>query len=297
MGPTDQDYPSPRNETGAREGTRHADQPQPLTVHCVRLMWTVVHLVCAHTSLSSVHIGRPLWTASHQRERGYSQMQLKFRSRPRVGPVAVSANFLVGRPFYRTLTTGYSCRVTRTPQPQGRKPRTRSRRSQQSNTVQMRAQYRGHLVTRDGRPYNPVLNDPQHPNGPPHPDNTRNLSHDTPEGYNLGCCRCAPCRKQGKLLNDATDARRVQKKVASHRSIIRDILSGHAPFDSALEAAVDLVLNAGEVVHRHRAKIRYMPVALEAALWRWQRNHAPSVGLTDDQIATVITALTERLSE
>lgn len=129
----------------------------------------------------------------------------------------------------------------------------------------MRSHYHEHRVKRGGRWYNPLLDDPNHP------DNTHHWSHGTIEGYNDAGCACARCGLVGREENERKVQARIDRRLTEHRSTAASVIATHLPYLSSSTAAelAEAVVDTNRVTDRFRARVVYDKLPVELALANW----------------------------
>lgn len=162
---------------------------------------------------------------------------------------------------------------------------------------QLRAHYRQFLQTRDGRPYNPVLDDPNDERNP------RHWTHGIVDGGTQAGCGCEPCRAAVKERNEAQKKDRLENRHATQKAIITGILTEYLPelqgaetdqpTANALAAAVERVHSVHRVVNRFRALIAYDRPALASAVRTFPQGAAASDERRDQLVDALHAALNQ----
>ena len=157
--------------------------------------------------------------------------------------------------------------------------------------AELRTHYRRFLETRDGRPYNPLLDNPGDPR------NLRSLSHGGRDGYDLGGCRCDPCDEAGRGANRAMTERRIARRLDEHKAAIAEVLAARFPAlpEEDVQAAAAKVIAIGKVVNKTKARVDYPRVDVVLALdnWALRGGHVIHVDVIED----LADALTERIGQ
>lgn len=172
--------------------------------------------------------------------------------------------------------------------------RRRASGSQQTSggrtNAKVREHYRAHRVKVDGKWYNPLLDDPNHP------DNIRHWTHGTIEGYAQAGCACVPCAAAGRQDTERKEALRLDKRLAEHRARAAVILRG--AFDDLPEQAIvdgaELVVSTHHVRQKFNAILTYAQVPVALAVSNWANAHKPD--LTPGEATDLATVLTEELN-
>lgn len=155
--------------------------------------------------------------------------------------------------------------------------------------AELKRHYRGFLVTRDGKPYNPLLDDPDHS------ENRRRWAHGMTEGYNKAGCHCDPCENAGREENQRYTEKRIARRLDEHRAAAAEVLAAQFPGlpPRAIEAAAAKVVAIGKVVNKTTAKVAYAPAEVALALENWalRGGHV----LDADVLDKLAGAITERL--
>lgn len=148
----------------------------------------------------------------------------------------------------------------------------------------VRTAYREHRIRQGDKWYNPVLDDPNHP------DNPKHWTHGTPQGYfEAGCTACERCAAVGRAENERRAQTRIDKRLDTNRAQVARTLTEVFP---DLDAE-DITRGAGRVIDTHRirstfrAVIAYDPVPVQLALSKW---HSDASRHVDDEILAEIAA-------
>lgn len=157
----------------------------------------------------------------------------------------------------------------------------------------LRASYRRHLIEGpNGGPYNPVLDDPNHP------DNPKHWVHGDPQGYLVaGCTDCDPCSAAGREHNQKSTQKRVDKKLDSDRARIAATLTSTfldlEPED--VQHGAELVIATHRVRNHYKALIDYDVVPVQLALSKWHTDARRHVD--DEVLADIAAALVKVLQQ
>lgn len=146
----------------------------------------------------------------------------------------------------------------------------------------LRATYRRHRIRKGDKWYNPVLDDPDHP------DNPKHWTHGTPQGYfDAGCTACEPCAAAGRAENERREQARIDKRLDTHRTQVTQTLTAAFPDLDAEEIGrgAQLVIDTHRVRSRFRAVMAYDPLPVQLALNKW---HADAGRHVDDEILAEI---------
>jgi hypothetical protein len=154
----------------------------------------------------------------------------------------------------------------------------------------LRTHYREFLVTRDGRRYNPLLDDVNHP------DNARHWAHGSPEGYHQAGCQCAPCDEAGRKENQRKTEARIAKRRDAHRAVASEVLAARFPGLSSEEVteAAAKVVAVGEVTNRTQVRINYGFTGVVLALDNWALRGGHDIDA--DTVGALAEDLIERMS-
>lgn len=185
-------------------------------------------------------------------------------------------------PKVRTVDVCYSSGMAKT----SSKERAAARRRR----ADLRDHYRQFLEVRDGRPYNPVLDDPDDPR------NKRHWSHGVADGYDVAACRCVLCEEAGSRTNHAKTERRIARRRDELRAIVTDVLVDLLPGLPAeeIDAVAATISEIGRVVNKTTVKIDYQHHELALALENWvlRGGHAVDTEAISDLAATLQERLT-----
>lgn len=147
-----------------------------------------------------------------------------------------------------------------------------------------RAAYRQHRIRKGDKWYNPVLDDPNHP------DNPKHWTHGTPQGYfEAGCTACEPCAAAGRAENERRTQARIDKRLDADRARLAKTLTA-AFLDLEPEEigrGVQLVIDTHRVRDAFRAVIVYDVLPVQLALNKWITDSGRNV---DDEILSEIAA-------
>lgn len=147
----------------------------------------------------------------------------------------------------------------------------------------------------DSRWFNPILADPDRPEAPVHPDNTRRIAHGSEAGYFVAGCGCFPCTAAGTAANERQVEKRLAVKLAAHRelaaSVLRDRIGDVG--EGLLASGAHEVVAIHRVHQRHTPVLDYHPPALAAALRAWAAEHDlhPAGNWVDAVSAALLDAL------
>jgi len=129
----------------------------------------------------------------------------------------------------------------------------------------LKEHYRSFLITKDGRPYNPLLDEPQAEDR-----NSRGWSHGHFQGYNVAGCRCPLCGKANNDKQDVGYANRVAKLRAGSEAHMAALLATHRPDlgEADIRRAIDAVMQTAivERLSGHKAMITFRPELVQLAL-------------------------------
>jgi len=129
----------------------------------------------------------------------------------------------------------------------------------------LREHYRPFLITKDDRPYNPLLDEPRSEDG-----NIRGWSHGQFEGYNVAGCRCTPCTQANNDKQDAGYARRLERLKAASEAQMSALLAKHRSDlgEEDVLSAIDAVMRTAIVERRagHQARVSFRPELVQLAL-------------------------------
>lgn len=159
-----------------------------------------------------------------------------------------------------------------------------------------REHYRQFVEYRDGHRYNPVLDDPKHP------DNPMGWVHGSNQAYRFAGCGCAEkCGPAMAEANRQEAARRLERRTEADRAYITVAVRNLMPTLSRTEAADVAARMAATRIVRDatRAKVAYDPRRLEEALRAWGTDAGrPDVAaLTSAAVTELCAAVCTRLSD
>lgn len=167
-------------------------------------------------------------------------------------------------------------------------PRTRSSKPSKDAAYlqRLREHYRPFLTTVDGRPYNPLLDEPKSEDG-----NRLGWSHGQFQGYSVAGCRCTLCTQANTDKQDAGYHSRLTKLKATNEARLHALVTAHRSDldEAATRTAIEAVMQTAieERARGHKPRLTFRPELVGFAL----QAAAANIGAAPwDQTALVVFA-------